>query len=831
MRKLVWIVLILCTLGLTGCAGDDGNDGAPGAPGKDAVDTGAISGLVLDDSGARVAGATVSTDPTTATVTTDDQGAFALTDVPVGACVLMASKDPLGTASLLVGVAGGATTNVTLTLTAGETTGRVAGKTVDARGIGVQGATVTVEGQTATATTGEDGTFTLEGVEPGFVYLYVEGPSAAYLDGETRSSILVTAGETAAGVTITLSGRPSDSATFVGVATCKRCHGDEWADLFAAFEGTAEASAHSRFVTEGTSQMVYTDLWPEPGDKVVARSSKGELLLVQDPQDGEGLVNVVLCTRDGEDGREYLFKFYPETETPVTDPAQEDLLECDGADGDIFAWKTAQDAGTYDPTAGPAFIPVAATIGGQGNWGEGWADPNHTEPDRQPNFGEGKQRYMCRMQDVPWLRQWAKDNGVTEWLDDNYKDWVAYMPVYIMQDGTPVGSEVLGPNDVTGFPAFWEKSPTHWAYPANTWSRGCAGCHSTGVRITSQTYDDAHEAGDAKEVVTKVEFKDLNVTCERCHGPGSEHVETRDKTRLILPQYLTAKAANETCGQCHGSHPGKSAKPTVHKYAYNADDEDAIGYGFFVPGVYDIEDFFWKYDQPTWAQNEYSGNSLNNKEYLGTFHTWPDQTHSRAHSQMLSEMRRSVHYDNSFEKLTCFTCHDAHTLDAPDLEVDGVEFKEASYADNTLCLACHATHGSFEEVSKQDVVDMGGADGFLARDKVARVVAEHMETQASMGGAPYTPADPDMPSGACTSCHMPKLGKLQDVKIDSEWHLALDANGRSAVSEGNAGSHVFDVVWPAQSAVLVPTATRDADVMPNSCSKCHDFARFSGDDD
>ncbi|GAB6061294.1 carboxypeptidase regulatory-like domain-containing protein [Deferrisoma palaeochoriense] len=837
MRKILWVLVLGFAVALAGCAGDDGDDGAPGAPGapgKDAVDTGTITGVVEDATGAVVSGATVTTDPATQTVTTDDQGTFALADIPVGAYVLTATKDGMGTTTLPVGVAGGATTNVRLTLTADsgteETSGQILGKVLDVNGQPVAGATVEVEGQGVTATTDETGAFTLEGVEPGFVYLYVTSPDKTiYLDGETRSSIYVAAGDTVEDVTVTLSGRPSDEATYVGMGTCKRCHGDEWADLFAAFDGTASASAHSRFVTEGTSQMVYPDLWPEPGDKVVPRSSTGELLLVQDPQTGEGLVNVVLCTRDGEDGREYLFKFYPETDSPVTDPADEDLLDCSGADGDIFAWKTAQDAGTYDPTAGPVFIPVAATIGGQGNWGEGWADPDHTTPDRHPNFGEGKQRYMCRMQDVPWLRQWAKDNGVTNWLDENYRDWVAYMPVYIMQDGTPVGSEVLGPNDVTGFPAFWEKSPTHWAYPANTWSRGCTGCHSTGVRITSQTFADAHEPGDAKEVVTNVEFTALNVTCERCHGPGSEHVNTKKKAKLILPQYLTAKAANETCGQCHGSHPGKSANPTVHKYAYNADYEDAIGYGYFVPGVYDIEDFFWKFDQPTWAQNEYSGNKLNG-EYLGTFHTWPDQTHSRAHSQMLSEMRRSVHYNNSFEKLTCFTCHDAHTLDAPDLEVDGVEFPHAAYADNTLCLACHATHGPFEDLAKQDVKDASGGN-FQALSKVARVVAEHMEAEASMGAAPYTPTDPDMPSGACTSCHMPKIGKLQDVKIDAEWHLAWDSNGKSAVAEGNVGSHVFDVVWPAQSAVLVPTATRDADVMPNSCSKCHDFARFSGDDD
>ncbi len=54
--------------------------------------------------------------------------------------------------------------------------------------------------------------------------------------------------------------------------------------------------------------------------------------------------------------------------------------------------------------------------------------------------------------------------------------------------------------------------------------------------------------------------------------------------------------------------------------------------------------------------------------------TWPDQTHGTAHSMEYSELRRSVHGNNSSEKLTCFTCHDAHTLDAgpASLKVGGV---------------------------------------------------------------------------------------------------------------------------------------------------------------
>lgn len=142
--------------------------------------------------------------------------------------------------------------------------GTISGKVIDVNGDGVKGATVSVEGQNVKATTAENGSFRLTGVNPGSVFLYVKAPSKAYLDGETLKSIPVKAGGTVSGVTITLSGRPSDAATYVGMKSCAECHD---AKYFKPLDGSPHAAAHSRLVTEGTSQMVYKNMWPEPGSK------------------------------------------------------------------------------------------------------------------------------------------------------------------------------------------------------------------------------------------------------------------------------------------------------------------------------------------------------------------------------------------------------------------------------------------------------------------------------------------------------------------------------------------------------------------------------------
>jgi branched-subunit amino acid aminotransferase/4-amino-4-deoxychorismate lyase len=89
----------------------------------------------------------------------------------------------------------------------------------------------------------------------------------------------------------------------------------------------------------------------------------------------------------------------------------------------------------------------------------------------------------------------------------------------------------------------------------------------------------------------------------------------------------------------------------------------------------------------------------------------------------LCELQRSGHWSNGSDKLTCYTCHDAHTLDGgpASLKVSGYDFVKAAYGNNTLCLACHAVGGQFKDVSKADVavlqLDAGVAEAIMLNDK------------------------------------------------------------------------------------------------------------------
>lgn len=54
----------------------------------------------------------------------------------------------------------------------------------------------------------------------------------------------------------------------------------------------------------------------------------------------------------------------------------------------------------------------------------------------------------------------------------------------------------------------------HWTQPSQNWNSMCAECHSTHLE---KNYDPA-----AKTFATS--WSDMDVSCEACHGPGSEHV-------------------------------------------------------------------------------------------------------------------------------------------------------------------------------------------------------------------------------------------------------------------------------------------------------------------
>ncbi|HEY2634906.1 MAG TPA: c-type cytochrome, partial [Steroidobacteraceae bacterium] len=88
-------------------------------------------------------------------------------------------------------------------------------------------------------------------------------------------------------------------------------------------------------------------------------------------------------------------------------------------------------------------------------------------------------------------------------------------------------------------PYFVKNDSDWWAplYPPDNMQRPtgplCDGCHSV-------NYD----------IATK-KVTEWNVGCEKCHGPGSDHVEHQGRPNIVNPGKLNYVQANDTCIQCH----------------------------------------------------------------------------------------------------------------------------------------------------------------------------------------------------------------------------------------------------------------------------------------
>jgi len=82
--------------------------------------------------------------------------------------------------------------------------------------------------------------------------------------------------------------------------------------------------------------------------------------------------------------------------------------------------------------------------------------------------------------------------------------------------------------------------------------RECFGCHTTGAS--------RDEAAPARN--------NMGIRCERCHGPGAEHIRAMSSTeradkKIFHPGGLDAYAQAQMCGVCHGRPPQDTDFQTI----------------------------------------------------------------------------------------------------------------------------------------------------------------------------------------------------------------------------------------------------------------------------
>jgi predicted CXXCH cytochrome family protein len=175
-------------------------------------------------------------------------------------------------------------------------------------------------------------------------------------------------------------------------------------------------------------------------------------------------------------------------------------------------------------------------------------------------------------------------------------------------------------------------------YPADNMKRPtgplCDGCHSVNYDVKSHS------------------VTEWNVGCEKCHGPGGDHVRQPTSRNIVNPAKLDFVRANDTCIQCHSQ--GQPLKNPIEGRYYD------WPVGFQQGG--NLKEF-WKLEDFTLGET--------------TFTHFADGT---AHKNRMqgNDFVESLMYRRG---VTCFSCHDVHGTSNP---ADLV--KPA----RSLCLTCHS---------------------------------------------------------------------------------------------------------------------------------------------
>jgi predicted CXXCH cytochrome family protein len=219
---------------------------------------------------------------------------------------------------------------------------------------------------------------------------------------------------------------------------------------------------------------------------------------------------------------------------------------------------------------------------------------------------------------------------------------------------------------------YFVKNGTDWwapLYPADNMQRPtgplCDGCHSVNYDI------------DTKKVT------EWNVGCEKCHGPGSDHVAQQGKPNIINPSKLNYVRANDTCIQCH-SQGQPLTNPIQGKYY-----DWPVGFhmGKTLADYWRLEDHklgelsFTHFPDGTAHKNRMQGNDfVQSLMYTrGVTCSNCHDPHGSDNDAMLIKPVKEV----------CSTCHGPNTQNGPHAPTLEAHTHHAPGSAGSACVECH----------------------------------------------------------------------------------------------------------------------------------------------
>jgi predicted CXXCH cytochrome family protein len=299
-------------------------------------------------------------------------------------------------------------------------------------------------------------------------------------------------------------------------------------------------------------------------------------------------------------------------------------------------------------------------------------------------------------------------------------------------------------DDYYALPAQWDVTHKLWRpyfvkddwwapmYPPDNSKRPtsalCDGCHSVNYDIKTKT------------------VTEWNVGCERCHGPGSEHVKQATSANIINAARQSYVPANDVCIQCH-SQGRPVENPIAGKYY-----DWPVGYD----ATRKLSDF-WKLEEHKPGETTFTHFAD------GTAHKNRMQGNDYVTSQMYTH------------GVACFTCHDAHGTDNP-----GSLRKPAQQ----LCLDCHGAGSlngprapTLEAHTHHQPGSAGGECIACHMPKIAQTIADvNVRSHTFRFVSPAMTESAQVPN-ACNACHTDKTSAWAAAALKtwadrSPWRMA-----------------------------------------------------------
>jgi len=588
------------------------------------------------------------------------------------------------------------------------------------------------------ATTDARGDFAIPGVPDGryFVHVTPAAGDAEHLPGGDRSRQSYAASQLRGqSMRIEVSSSPSSAARYTGSSACLACHDDKqhWQQTAHKLGWTApHAPGAMQDFSRHPEYFDALDSFPEATDH-----TGGTRLELGDYDQGRG-------------DDKFKLRAFGDARVPI-----------ETVFADVYLWKNAA-TGRYvismvnrlnaqDPNS-PAHLPIELLYGG--------AVHDQRYIVSVPPGLANRQSWYTLLRYNMTGRDSHLNRSRRVWHD--YKFYLWWSAGADARYGTP--------DDALTAP------------PVNTNSvqTMCAGCHLTGWQryqdpATGQylvrAVDDP--AGDAN-IDDDPALDEINIGCESCHGPGSEHVANGDRSRFIVsPGLLSAERSSVVCGRCHDRRQGYGGPTVGYTQAVSAAGEMAP------PGI-SRHDLITRFTDPVKKGPTMPGPGREDN-------IWPDDVHSNKPHQQYSDFLKSKMYRNDRLLVTCSDCHDMHG-DAPYARFVTHDPDDPA---SPLCQRCHTV----------DVLT------HMDRKLNARMKGELTR---------------------CIDCHMPGTANTGGIAGDYGRMIRTPPYADAAEEEANAywqgplKSHVFDV--PLKTTVGFDGAAPGR-AMPipytSACGTCH----------